>query len=34
MALPAELPLLAIALAAACWLVLAPLALYLAFSRE
>ena len=29
-----HLPLLPIAIAAACWIVLAPLALYLAFSRD
>jgi hypothetical protein len=32
--LPADFPLLPIALAAACWLVLAPLAVYFAFARE
>jgi hypothetical protein len=32
--LSGDLPLLPIAIAAGCWLVLAPLALYLAFARE
>lgn len=32
--IPVDLPLLPIAIAAGCWLVLAPLALYLAFARE
>ena len=30
----ADLPVLAIAIAAGCWIILAPLALYLAFSRD
>jgi hypothetical protein len=29
-----DLPVLPIAIAAACWIILAPLALYLAFSRD
>ena len=32
--IPWDLPVLPIAIAAACWLVLAPLAVYLAFSRD
>jgi len=32
--IPLHLPLLPIAIAAGCWIVLAPLALYLAFSRD
>lgn len=32
--IPADFPLMPIVLAAACWLVLAPLALYFAFARE
>jgi Flp pilus assembly protein TadB len=33
-ALPAGLPLVAIAIAAVCWLVIAPAVLYFAFSRD
>ncbi len=33
-AMPTGLPLLAIAIAAVCWLIIAPAALYFAFSRD